>query len=87
MKVALLIRSALILVGLSSVVFGQSIEAMLGQRVTVFDSTSTSTVDQLIEVARLFDLPMGIEGIEAKRENIAPPIHVQGTTVDNLIQD
>ena len=84
MKASHLLIAALLIAGLASMVCSQTLEAKLASKVDAFDSESKSTPVQLIEVAQRFQIPMGIEWADELRDE-APSIHVQNTTVGDLI--
>lgn len=85
MKVALAILCFITLFFLPSVVSAQSLQERLAQNVSTFDSQSTSTIEQLIEVAQRFHIPLGVEWLDLSDEKEPSPIHVQDISVAELI--
>ena len=65
---------------------GQGLQSKLDQRVEIFDSESSLTASQLIDLAQRFQIPMGIELVDKSEETVAPPIHARNTTVQRIIQ-
>ncbi len=64
----------------------QGLQSKLAQRVSAFDSESSTTVGQLIDFAQRFQIPMGIEWLEKAEEGVAPPIHARNTTAQHILQ-
>jgi hypothetical protein len=71
---------------LSSSVSGQRLQSKLDQRVKAFDSESASTVDQLIEFAQRFEIPLGIEWMDNSNAKAAPPIHARNSTAKRILE-
>lgn len=71
---------------LSCSVGGQELQSKLAQRIKAFDSESPSTVGQLIDFARRFEIPMGIEWVDKPGESLAPSIHARNTTPQRILQ-
>jgi hypothetical protein len=65
---------------------GQAIESRLAQKVKAFDSESSSTIVQLTDLARRFQIPMGIEWRDELEVRVAPPIHARNTTVQQILR-
>jgi hypothetical protein len=84
-EVALPLFVALFVV-LPSSVKCQGLQSELAQRVKAFDSESSSTVGQLVDVAQRFQIPMGIELANESQESVAPPIHARNTMPQRIIQ-
>src|SRR5713101_6497739 len=83
--VRLLVLVTLIILPLCSI-GGQELQSKLAQRVKAFDSESPSTVGQLIDFARRFEIPMGIEWVEKAGEKPASSIHARNTTPQRILQ-
>ena len=60
---------------------------VLSKKVTAFDSTKTSMVDQLVELASALEVPIGIEGIYDPRQPPSPEIHLKGATALGVLQE
>ncbi len=63
-----------------SKVFGQSRDARLGQRIAKYNSEKTTPLEQLIELAQKFQIPMGIEWVDDSADTLTPSINLRGTT-------
>jgi len=63
-----------------SKVFGQSLDARLGQRIAKYNSEKTTPLEQLIELAQKFQIPMGIEWVDDSADTLTPSINLRGTT-------
>lgn len=85
MNVGKIFIAVLILCGLASLTDGQTLEEKLAFRVDAFNSEAGSIPTQLIEVAQRFNIPMGIEWPDDSQKRAASPVHVQDTTVRNLL--
>lgn len=70
----------------SPLVTGQTVESKLAQKVEAFDSEKLSTVEQLVELAQRFQIPMGIEWLDVADERIIRPVHARETTVQNVLR-
>lgn len=80
-KLLHVIGMVLIIKGL---IYGQSLDSKLLQKAS-FVPTSTSAVDQLIEVAQHYDIPMGIEWIDRPDARVLTLPQSKGATVQGLI--
>jgi hypothetical protein len=88
-KVREIIRSLFpIVVILSTLHFvnGQTLQSKLTQNVVEFDSESTSTIEQLVELAKKFQIPMGIEWLYMENEKPARPIHIRNVAVQDVLR-
>ena len=77
---------AILVIGFSGLAEGQSVEAKLKQPVDSFASQSASTIEQLVELAQRFSLPMGIEWVDEPDLQNARPIELRETTVQDAVQ-
>ena len=59
---------------LSPKAIGQQAGSKLDQQIDSFDSEAQSGEEQLIELAQRFQLPIGIEWVDALDKRAAPPI-------------
>jgi hypothetical protein len=75
----------ILLLALSPAIFGQSLEAKLIQDLATYDSVRTTTLEQLVEVAQRFQIPMGLEWVDTPNEKAAKPIHVRNIRLRELI--
>jgi hypothetical protein len=64
----------------------QDLQSKLAQRVNALDSDNPSTVDQLVDFAQLFQIPIGIEWVDDLNERVAAPVHVRNTTAQRILQ-
>jgi hypothetical protein len=64
----------------------QSFHSKLAQHVSGFDSVNSSTVGQLIEFAKQFRIPMGIEWVERAGESSAKPVHARNITAQAVLE-
>ena len=79
------IRLSAVVLLLATSLNAQDLAAQLSQPAT-YQPKATTTLQQLIEVAQHYRIPMGIEWIrETKAEPVAQPELVKGTTVNDLI--
>jgi hypothetical protein len=78
--------TAILVIGFSGLAEGQSVEAKLKQPVGSFASQSTSTIEQLVELAQRFSVPMGIEWVDEPNLHDALPVDLRGTTVQDALQ-
>lgn len=69
-----------------STVFGQTLESKLAQQVELFNSEKTSPLEQLIEVAQKFQIPIGIECEKSFQEKTDAPIHLKHTTLQEVFR-
>lgn len=70
---------------LLDVVQGQDLSARLSRQ-TVYSPKSATTLDQLIEVAQHYRIPMGIEWVySAQTEELPLPTLIKPTTLQHLI--
>ena len=67
-------------------VTAQDLQSKLTQRVKAFDSYKSSTVDQLVDFAQRFKIPMGIEWVDKSKERAAAPVHARNTTAQRILQ-
>jgi hypothetical protein len=65
--------------------FAQRTDQRLNQTIPAYDSDKTSTLEQLIEVAQQFQIPMGIEWADAPNETNVKPIHFHNISVKEII--
>jgi hypothetical protein len=78
--------SFMIVLGCSSLVISQSLESKLNHKVEAFDSESSSTTSQLIELGQEFQIPLGVEWLLRAEEKPARPIHVRQALVRDALQ-
>jgi hypothetical protein len=77
---------AVLILTVDSAGYGQSLGQKLLQK-TTFVPKSTSAVEQLLEVARHYEIPMGIEWAEPPKTEVSPlPVENQ-TTVQGLVDE
>jgi len=69
----------------SAIGCGQTIESRLNQPVEVFNSESRTTEEQLLDFARAFKLPVGLE-LMAGDEGLAAPIHAKDGSALNVLK-
>jgi flagellar basal body-associated protein FliL len=67
-------------------IFGQQVKSRLDQQVDVFVSDATSGDEQLIELAQLLKIPIGIEWVDDGSEKNLQPVHLRKTTVREAIR-
>jgi len=85
-KVCLTLASSLFMLMVScSSARAQELETKLARRVTAFDSESSSTLGQLTDFARKFQIPMGIEWQDKSEGGLTPPIHARNTTAQHIL--
>lgn len=65
---------------------GQTLESKLAKTVEAFDSESTTTEEQLVEFARRFQIPMGIELLYSASKKGVPPIRARNSTLQNVLR-
>ena len=82
----ILVLSLFTLVASSSSARAQGLETKLAQRVKAFDSESSTSLAQLIDFARQFGVPMGIEWRDEAEGRATPPIHARNTTAQNVLR-
>jgi hypothetical protein len=75
-----------LLMAATIVIQAQSQEPKLNLKVEVFDSDQSSSLDQLIELGKKFQIPMGIEWSYKANEKVAAPIHLGGVTVSEVVK-
>lgn len=75
---------SIVLLGTSSTIFGQSLDQKLKQDCATYDSDKRTTLEQLIELAQRFKLPMGIEWVDRPGETTAKPIHLRDVSVKDV---
>src|SRR5712691_6009666 len=63
----------------------ETIASLLSKEVNVFDSRKTRLPEQLVELARDYHLPMGIEAIYDPAARPSPPIHMEKATVGEVL--
>ena len=68
-----------------SKVFGQSLDARLGQRLTKYESEKTTPLEQLIELAQQFQIPMGIEWVDDSDDALTRSVNLRGTTPKDVM--
>lgn len=73
------------LLWVSSYVVGQSLDSKLSQPVEAFDSESSTIEGQLLDFARHFKIPIGLELLVANEEPTTP-IHIKGGTIANVLR-
>lgn len=76
---------SILLLGTSSTIFGQSLDQKLKQDCATCDSDKRTTLEQLVELAQRFQLPMGIEWVDTPDETTVKPIHLQNVSVKEVI--
>jgi hypothetical protein len=76
---------SILLLGTSSTIFGQSLDQKLRQDCATYDSDKRTTLEQLVELAQRFQLPMGIEWVDRPNETTAKPIHLRNVNVKEVI--
>jgi hypothetical protein len=86
MKTPFLIIAAVLVLTHLAPASEQSLADRLTRRVDTFESESDSTVEQLIELARRFHIPMGIEWVDEPSLRRARPVRVTGTTVRGALR-
>jgi hypothetical protein len=70
----------------SPFVFCQTLESKLNQKVEAFDSESSSTIKQLIELAQQFQIPMGVEWLLTTDEKSVRPVHVRKALLRDVLK-
>lgn len=85
-QIVVIVFSLLMLMVSWSSARAQSIESKLAQKVKTYDSESPSTLGQLIDFARNFQVPMGIEWVDKSEERAAAPVHARNTTTQRILQ-
>ena len=76
---------SILLLGTSSTIFGQSLDQKLRQNCATYDSDKRTTLEQLIELAQRFQIPMGIEWVDRPDDATAKPIHLRNVNVAEVI--
>ena len=70
---------------LSSPICGQSLETKLNRDLASYDSNRATTLEQLLELAQRFQLPMGIEWVDTPNEKPARPIQERNIKLRDVI--
>lgn len=70
----------------SPLVFCQTLDFKLTQKVEAFDSESSSTIQQLVDLAQKFQIPIGVEWLHTQNEKPARPIHVRNALVRDVLR-
>jgi hypothetical protein len=78
--------SIIVVLGITPLIFCQTVDSKLTQKVEAFDSESSSTVEQLIELAQKFQVPMGVEWLLTADEKPARPVHVRKALVRDALK-
>lgn len=68
-----------------SAIFGQNLEDKLSQNVASSDSDKARTLEQILEIAQRFQIPMGIEWVDRQNEAAAKPKHLRNASVRQLL--
>ncbi len=64
---------------------GETIGSLLSKEINVFDSKKTRLPEQLVELARGYHIPMGIEAIYDPDAKPSPPIHLEKATLEEVL--
>ncbi len=76
-----------LVLGLSFYGFCQTAESLLLKEVKIFESKKTLMVEQIIELAARYQIPMGIEAIYDPGEKQSSPIRMENTTVQEVLRE
>jgi|GEM_PF-2877060 len=83
---AKILQTVVIVLAVKGLVYGQNLELKLSREAS-FVPQSTSVLEQLIEVAKYYQIPMGIEWVDQSDANVFTLPKDRQMTVQNLIAE